>query len=133
MEQAHETEVVSDMAALLHRMVCALVNRTGDVSVETLLKDDRTILRLKVAPADVGKVIGNQGRNARSMRTILAAAGRRAGHIYTLDINTPKDIQPEERKRSPIPKEPHLGGSESDLREVSSMSVAPSGNPCVPD
>jgi len=44
------------------------------------------VLRLRVAPSDVGKVIGKQGRTARSMRTILGAVSMKHHHRYTLDI-----------------------------------------------
>ena len=43
-------------------------------------------LSLKVAPADLGKVIGKQGRTARSIRTILGAAGMKQNRRLTLDI-----------------------------------------------
>jgi len=41
---------------------------------------------LKVAPGDLGKVIGKQGRTARSIRTILGAAGMKQNRRYTLEI-----------------------------------------------
>jgi len=43
-------------------------------------------LKLRVAPQDVGKVIGKQGRTARSVRTILGAVSMKLHHRYTLDI-----------------------------------------------
>jgi predicted RNA-binding protein YlqC (UPF0109 family) len=48
--------------------------------------DDGTALKLRVSPQDVGKVIGKQGRTARSMRTILGAVSMKLHHRYTLDI-----------------------------------------------
>jgi predicted RNA-binding protein YlqC (UPF0109 family) len=45
-----------------------------------------TVIELKVAPGDLGKVIGKQGRTARSIRTILGAAGMKANRRYTLEI-----------------------------------------------
>jgi predicted RNA-binding protein YlqC (UPF0109 family) len=44
------------------------------------------VLELKVAPGDVGKVIGRQGRTARSIRSVLAAAGAKQNRRYTLEI-----------------------------------------------
>jgi predicted RNA-binding protein YlqC (UPF0109 family) len=54
--------------------------------VTEIAKDENTVLRLRVASADVGKVIGKQGRTARSMRTILSAVSMKLHHRYTLDI-----------------------------------------------
>ena len=48
--------------------------------------DENTVLKLRVAPQDVGKVIGKQGRTARSVRTILGAVSMKLHHRYTLDI-----------------------------------------------
>jgi hypothetical protein len=45
-----------------------------------------TVLELKVAPSDLGKVIGKQGRTARSIRTILGAAGMKLSRRFTLEI-----------------------------------------------
>ena len=45
-----------------------------------------TVLQLKVAAGDLGKVIGKQGRTARSIRTILGAAGTKLNRRLTLDI-----------------------------------------------
>ena len=45
-----------------------------------------TVLELKVAPSDLGKVIGKQGRTARSIRTILGAAGMKLNRRFTLEI-----------------------------------------------
>ena len=44
------------------------------------------MLALRVAPADLGKVIGKQGRTARSIRSLLAAAGTKQNKRYTLEI-----------------------------------------------
>jgi len=44
------------------------------------------VLELKVAPSDLGKVIGKQGRTARSIRTILGAAGMKLNRRFTLEI-----------------------------------------------
>jgi predicted RNA-binding protein YlqC (UPF0109 family) len=56
------------------------------VIVEAVEREESTALRLRVAPTDVGKVIGKQGRTARSMRTILGAVSMKHHHRYTLDI-----------------------------------------------
>ncbi len=71
---------------LLHEMVSALVDEPEAIRIEVVPQIDSTTLRLSVAPADVGKVIGKQGNTARSMRTILSAAGKKLNHHFTLDI-----------------------------------------------
>ena len=75
-----------NMRDLVLEMARALVDIPDSVSVETLKEGDGTVLRLRVAPSDVGKVIGKQGRTARSMRTILGAASMKLKHRFALDI-----------------------------------------------
>ncbi len=71
---------------LLNEMVNALVDEPEAIRIEAIQGEDSTVLRLYVAPGDLGKVIGKQGNTARSMRTILSAAGKKLNHTYTLDI-----------------------------------------------
>jgi len=78
-----------DMVAvddLVREIARALVDEPEAVEVQSVQRDENTVLRLKVAPADVGKVIGKQGRTARSVRTILGAVSMKLHHRYTLDI-----------------------------------------------
>ena len=77
-----------DMVAvdeLVREIARALVDEPASVDVETVDRDENTILKLRVAPQDVGKVIGKQGRTARSVRTILGAVSMKLHHRYTLD------------------------------------------------
>ena len=64
----------------------ALVDIPEDVSVREVSGEQVTVLELKVAPSDLGKVIGKQGRTARSIRTILGAAGMKLNRRFTLEI-----------------------------------------------
>ena len=64
----------------------ALVDLPEEVSVGVVEGEQVTILELKVAPSDLGKVIGKQGRTARSIRTILGAAGMKLNRRFTLEI-----------------------------------------------
>lgn len=83
------TQQQIDMVAvdqLVREIARALVDDPGAVEVETVVRDENTVLRLRVAPQDVGKVIGKQGRTARSVRTILGAVSMKLRHRYTLDI-----------------------------------------------
>ena len=74
------------MADLLAWIARQLVDDPDAVRVETEERDDATVLRLHVAPDDVGKVIGKQGRIARALRSIVRAGGARADERYVLEI-----------------------------------------------
>ena len=76
---------------LVREIARALVDEPESVKVETVTRDENTVLRLRVAPQDVGKVIGKQGRTARSVRTILGAVSMKVHHRYTLDILEEED------------------------------------------
>jgi predicted RNA-binding protein YlqC (UPF0109 family) len=77
---------VTDMTELVTEIARALVDDPDNVSVEAVADGDATVIRLRVAQSDVGKVIGKQGRTARSMRTILSAASMKLKHRFSLDI-----------------------------------------------
>ena len=77
---------MKDLEALLTWVAARLVDEPDAVRVETIETDDATVLRLHVAPDDVGKVIGRQGRLARALRTLVRAAGGRAGRRIVLEI-----------------------------------------------
>ena len=74
------------MIDLVGGMAKALVDLPDEVSVQAAPDNDGTVLLLRVAPVDLGKVIGKQGRTARSIRTILGAASMKAQHRFSLDI-----------------------------------------------
>jgi uncharacterized protein len=76
---------------LVREIARALVDEPDAVEVETISREENTVLRLRVAPGDVGKVIGKQGRTARSVRTILGAVSMKVHHRYTLDILEEED------------------------------------------
>jgi len=77
---------VKNMTDLVTEIARALVDDPANVSVEAIAEGDATVIRLRVAQSDVGKVIGKQGRTARSMRTILSAASMKLKHRFSLDI-----------------------------------------------
>ena len=77
---------VKNMTELVTEIAHALVDDLSGVSVEAIAEGDSTVIRLRVAQSDVGKVIGKQGRTARSMRTILSAASMKLKHRFSLDI-----------------------------------------------
>jgi hypothetical protein len=76
----------TSVAGLVREIAQALVDEPEAVEVASVDRDESTILKLRVAPQDVGKVIGKQGRTARSVRTILGAVSMKLHHRYTLDI-----------------------------------------------
>jgi hypothetical protein len=79
-------KTMDNVEELVCEIARALVDTPEAVEVESVNRDESTVLRLKVAPQDVGKVIGKQGRTARSVRTILGAVSMKLHHRYTLDI-----------------------------------------------
>ena len=72
-------ELVEDIAK-------ALVDIPDEVSVREVEGEQVTVLELRVAQSDLGKVIGKQGRTARSIRTLLGAAGMKLNRRFTLEI-----------------------------------------------
>jgi predicted RNA-binding protein YlqC (UPF0109 family) len=74
------------LAELLAYLARRLVDEPDAVSVEEVDGDDALVLRLRVAPADVGKVIGRQGRVARALRALVRASSARAERRVVLEI-----------------------------------------------
>ena len=75
------------MRDLVDYVVRSLVSEPDAVRVEEVEEEDGTlVLRLHVAEADIGKVIGRQGRLARALRTIVRAGGVEAGRRLQLEI-----------------------------------------------
>ncbi|MGA2270251.1 MAG: KH domain-containing protein [Bryobacteraceae bacterium] len=74
------------MKQLIEDIAKALVDIPEEVSVREVEGEQVTVLELRVATSDLGKVIGKQGRTARSIRTILGAAGMKLNRRFTLEI-----------------------------------------------
>lgn len=81
-------DAVQQMCGLMTSLAKALVDDPGEVRVEPESGDTETILRMYVSPDDLGKLIGKQGRTARSLRTILSAAGSKLQHRFSLDVQS---------------------------------------------
>jgi predicted RNA-binding protein YlqC (UPF0109 family) len=79
-------EQSGDMRMLVDHIAKALVDEPDQVSINQLEEGSDTVLELTVAPNDLGKVIGKQGRTARAMRALLGAAGMKLHKRYTLEI-----------------------------------------------
>jgi hypothetical protein len=80
------TEQGGDVRQLVLDMAKALVDEPESVTVEAVDGSDSTVLELRVAQRDLGKVIGKQGRTARSLRTIIGAASMKLHKRHTLEI-----------------------------------------------
>jgi uncharacterized protein len=97
---------------LMTQIARALVDHPEEVQVEAVEGDegdDTTVLEMRLAPDDVGKVIGKQGRTVRSMRTILAAVGPGHHLRYELDVVEDED----EDEVDDDVDDTNVGGSES--------------------
>jgi uncharacterized protein len=82
---------VPDLADDLRDLVRLLVDAPDAVAVSGIhspegRRDRSSVLELRVAPEDLGKVIGRQGRTARALRTLLETRGDRRAERYELDI-----------------------------------------------
>jgi len=79
MNEGSLKEVVETIAKVL-------VDSPDEVAVNEVDGEATTVLELRVAPQDLGKVIGKQGRTARAMRTLLRAAGMKMKKRFVLEI-----------------------------------------------
>lgn len=71
---------------VLKYVVSFLVEKPEEISVREVEGEKNSILELKVAEADIGKVIGRNGRIAKSLRTLVTAASAKEGKNFTLEI-----------------------------------------------
>jgi uncharacterized protein len=71
---------------LVEYLAKGLVDKPDEVRVERVERDGTVVLEVHVAPDDVGKVIGRQGRTARALRTIVRASGARSNERALLEI-----------------------------------------------
>ena len=74
------------MAELLAHLARQLVDDPDAVEVQEVEQEGATVLQLRVAKEDVGKVIGRQGRIARALRAIVRASGARSHRRVVLEI-----------------------------------------------
>jgi uncharacterized protein len=74
-----------DVRALVEQIAKALVDAPDQVSVNQV-DGETTVFAVKVAPGDVGKILGRQGRVARALRSLINAAGIRAHKRLALEI-----------------------------------------------
>ena len=74
------------MKELVEAIAKALVDNPDQVQVRAVEGEQVTVFELRVAPSDLGKVIGRQGRTAKAIRTILAGVGMKLRKRFTLEI-----------------------------------------------
>jgi predicted RNA-binding protein YlqC (UPF0109 family) len=74
------------MKELIEMIAKALVDEPEEVRVSEVAGEQTTVLELRVAQSDLGKVIGKQGRTARAIRTLLGAAGMKLRKRFVLEI-----------------------------------------------
>ena len=74
------------MKELVEQIANALVDQPDKVQVREVVGEQTTGLELRVATEDLGKVIGKQGKTARAVRTLLAAAGMKVRKRFVLEI-----------------------------------------------
>jgi predicted RNA-binding protein YlqC (UPF0109 family) len=76
----------SGVRAVVELLARVLTDRPDDVRVTESQHRHKTLIELFVSPADLGKVIGRQGRTVAALRTLAATAGEREGKDVTLEI-----------------------------------------------
>jgi len=74
------------MGELVAVIVKSLVDKPDEVEVKETEDNQAVLIELKVAAEDVGKIIGKQGRIAKAIRTVVKAAGVKAGKKVTVEI-----------------------------------------------
>jgi predicted RNA-binding protein YlqC (UPF0109 family) len=77
---------LDEVQSLLLAVARQLVDRPDAVTIESIGDDKSTVLRLKVSDGEAGKIIGKQGRMARSIRIILSGISVKIKHRIALDI-----------------------------------------------
>jgi uncharacterized protein len=83
---AAEPASSSMLTELIRAIAVELVDHPEEVDVVEIPGENNTVIELRVAKDDIGKVIGKEGRTAQSMRTILTAASTKLGKRAHLDI-----------------------------------------------
>jgi len=74
------------MKEMIETIAKALVDKPEEVEVKEIKGENTSVLELKVAKDDVGKVIGKGGKNAQAIRTLLMAISGKKNRRYTLEI-----------------------------------------------
>ncbi len=81
-----EAGTSSPLSAVVEVVVKALVDKPDSVRVTESERRGMTVLELRTAPGDLGKIIGRQGRTAAALRTLVSVTAERHGKRASLDI-----------------------------------------------
>ncbi len=81
---------MSEVADQLAGVVRSIVDRPEAVRVEEIEEEDAVVLQVEVAPEELGRVIGRQGRSVRSLRALLEVRGAETGEYYEVEIVEPE-------------------------------------------
>jgi predicted RNA-binding protein YlqC (UPF0109 family) len=79
-------ESTDPIVQLVELIAKALVDKPEEVSVRAVDGEQVRVLELRVDPTDLGKIIGKKGRTAKSIRSLLSAAGMKLKKRFTLEI-----------------------------------------------
>jgi len=74
------------MKEAIEKIINALVDDKEAVEVSEETSDRTTVIRLRVAASDMGRIIGREGRTIKAIRSLLFAAGQKQGKRFVLDI-----------------------------------------------
>lgn len=77
---------MGNIAELVKYISMNLVDKPDEVKVEEKVEENTTVIELTVAPEDMGKVIGKQGRIAKAIRTVVKAASAQEDRKYSVNI-----------------------------------------------
>lgn len=80
------SEPTGDVRTLVEQIAKSLVDAPAEVLVYQVQEGDETVIELEVAPSDMGKVIGKNGRTVRALRCLVSAAGFRQQKRFALEI-----------------------------------------------
>ena len=106
-------------------VVKQLVDNPDEVKVEHVVDDRGTLLRLIVAPADLGRVIGKHGATAQSLRTLLRALGTKNNSHYNLKI---VDTDAEDSGETSVSSEPARTENNDNSNSVDKIDAEPVEN-----
>ncbi len=81
---------MSEVADQLAGVVRSIVDEPEAVRVEEIEEEDAIVLQVEVAPEELGRVIGRQGRTVRSLRALLEVRGAETGEYYEVEIVEPE-------------------------------------------
>jgi predicted RNA-binding protein YlqC (UPF0109 family) len=82
----NSTSAKSDLSHMVEVIAKMLVDLPAEVSVAEVLGENTTVIELKVAKTDIGKIIGKEGKTAKAIRTILLGAATKLKRRTVLEI-----------------------------------------------